>query len=273
MTTHTKPGLRPANPNFSSGPCAKRPGWSVEALKNCRARPFPPRQDRQDQARTGDRTDAGNSPGSSGLPHRHRAGVGHRRGRDGAVVAARRARRRHGRLGELWLRLGHRCGQAAEACRRAQDRGRLWPIARPGEDRLRSRCGLHLERHHVRRARAERRFHSCRPQGPDHLRRDFGRLRAEARFRKARCRHLLLAEGAGRRRRARHADPVASRRRAAGNLQAGLAAAENLPPDLRRQADRRHLQGRDHQHAVDAVRRGLSRRAATGRSRSAASMR
>ncbi|RWQ35022.1 MAG: phosphoserine transaminase, partial [Mesorhizobium sp.] len=34
MTTHTKPGLRPANPNFSSGPCAKRPGWSVEALIN-----------------------------------------------------------------------------------------------------------------------------------------------------------------------------------------------------------------------------------------------
>ncbi len=34
MTTPTKPGLRPANPNFSSGPCAKRPGWSVEALKN-----------------------------------------------------------------------------------------------------------------------------------------------------------------------------------------------------------------------------------------------
>ncbi|TKB24753.1 MAG: phosphoserine aminotransferase, partial [Mesorhizobium sp.] len=34
MTTHTKPGFRPANPNFSSGPCAKRPGWSVEALKS-----------------------------------------------------------------------------------------------------------------------------------------------------------------------------------------------------------------------------------------------
>lgn len=26
------PTVRPANPNFSSGPCAKRPGWTVEAL-------------------------------------------------------------------------------------------------------------------------------------------------------------------------------------------------------------------------------------------------
>ncbi len=31
--TISKPGLRPASPNFSSGPCAKRPGWSPEALK------------------------------------------------------------------------------------------------------------------------------------------------------------------------------------------------------------------------------------------------
>ncbi len=27
-----KPHLRPANPDFSSGPCAKRPGWSLKAL-------------------------------------------------------------------------------------------------------------------------------------------------------------------------------------------------------------------------------------------------
>jgi phosphoserine aminotransferase len=33
MTTISKPDVRPANPNFSSGPCAKRPGWSVEALR------------------------------------------------------------------------------------------------------------------------------------------------------------------------------------------------------------------------------------------------
>ena len=31
--TVAKPGQKPANINFSSGPCAKRPGWSLDALK------------------------------------------------------------------------------------------------------------------------------------------------------------------------------------------------------------------------------------------------
>jgi len=30
--TATMPGMRPVNPHFSSGPCAKRPGWSLQAL-------------------------------------------------------------------------------------------------------------------------------------------------------------------------------------------------------------------------------------------------
>ncbi len=33
MTT-ANPGMRPANPHFSSGPCAKRPGWTLQALKD-----------------------------------------------------------------------------------------------------------------------------------------------------------------------------------------------------------------------------------------------
>ncbi len=32
-TQRAKPAVRPANPNFSSGPCAKRPGWTVDALQ------------------------------------------------------------------------------------------------------------------------------------------------------------------------------------------------------------------------------------------------
>jgi phosphoserine aminotransferase len=33
MTTADKPAMRPARPEFSSGPCAKRPGWSPEILR------------------------------------------------------------------------------------------------------------------------------------------------------------------------------------------------------------------------------------------------
>jgi len=34
MSELQRPNVRPANPNFSSGPCAKRPGWSVQALSD-----------------------------------------------------------------------------------------------------------------------------------------------------------------------------------------------------------------------------------------------
>jgi phosphoserine aminotransferase len=33
MTTPSKPKVRPANPRFSSGPCTKHPGWSLDSLK------------------------------------------------------------------------------------------------------------------------------------------------------------------------------------------------------------------------------------------------
>src|ERR1700744_3377132 len=32
MAAATRPDIRPANPNFSSGPCAKRPGFTLNAL-------------------------------------------------------------------------------------------------------------------------------------------------------------------------------------------------------------------------------------------------
>src|SRR5438876_11390762 len=32
MLTIAKPGVRPLVPHFSSGPCAKRPGWNLQAL-------------------------------------------------------------------------------------------------------------------------------------------------------------------------------------------------------------------------------------------------
>ncbi|WP_346911641.1 phosphoserine transaminase [uncultured Roseibium sp.] len=32
--SNAKPDIRPANPNFSSGPCSKRPGWSLQSLSD-----------------------------------------------------------------------------------------------------------------------------------------------------------------------------------------------------------------------------------------------
>lgn len=32
MQVSARPSVRPSNPNFSSGPCSKRPGWTLEAL-------------------------------------------------------------------------------------------------------------------------------------------------------------------------------------------------------------------------------------------------
>ncbi len=34
MTSPLRPDVRPINPNFGSGPCSKRPGWSLAALEN-----------------------------------------------------------------------------------------------------------------------------------------------------------------------------------------------------------------------------------------------
>ena len=48
-----KPSLRPASPNFSSGPCRKRPGYDVSALQLDtlgRSHRAPPGKDRLRQA-------------------------------------------------------------------------------------------------------------------------------------------------------------------------------------------------------------------------------
>ena len=89
IATH-KPDLRPADPNFSSGPCAKRPGFTLHALKGA----FLGRSHRAEAAKgasgRGDRPLTRRARDARRLEARHRSGLRHGRVRDGAMVPARR---------------------------------------------------------------------------------------------------------------------------------------------------------------------------------------
>ena len=123
MTTPAAPGRSAGKPQFLLRSLRQAPRLVAGGAEGRRARPLAPRQDRQGQAQAGHRPHARSAAGAGRLPHRHRAGLRHRRRRDGAVVAARRARRRRAGLGKLRPRLGHRRGQAAQAQgRRARSR-------------------------------------------------------------------------------------------------------------------------------------------------------
>ena len=124
MTATERPATRPQNPFFSSGPCAKRPGWSLDNLKNATARPFAPLGCRQGQAEACHRQNPRTAQAAGRLSCRRRSGLGYRRGGDGALVAARPARCRHLGLGGLRQELGRRCRQAVEARRRPRHGGR-----------------------------------------------------------------------------------------------------------------------------------------------------
>ena len=163
----TTPAARPRAPFFSSGPCAKRPGWTLDHLKDRRPRPLAPCEARQGPPEARHRPHPRGSGSAGRLPHRHRAGVRYGRRRDGPVVAARRPRRRHAGLGKLRRELGHGRHQAAQAEGRARHQGAVRRTAGPLRGRYGDpRRGLHLERHHLGRAGAERRLDRRRSRGP-----------------------------------------------------------------------------------------------------------
>jgi phosphoserine aminotransferase len=93
MTELTPPARKPARPFFSSGPCAKPPGWSPEKLQT--ASLGRSHRSKLGKARLAYCIDLMRE--LLELPDRIR----HRRGGDGDVVAARRARRHSIGMGEL----------------------------------------------------------------------------------------------------------------------------------------------------------------------------
>ena len=88
-----KPTVRPARPEFSSGPCAKRPGWSAEAVA---ARALLGRSHRAAEPKAQLKEAIDRTARLLGVPEDYRVGIvpalRHRRLRDGDVVDARGAR-------------------------------------------------------------------------------------------------------------------------------------------------------------------------------------
>jgi phosphoserine aminotransferase len=164
MTTIPKPDVRPANPRFSSGPCAKRPGWTPEALLDAAL-------GRSHRAKIGKaklKLAIDLTREVLGVPDDYRIGIVPASD-TGAVEMA------------MWSMLGARGvdmvawesfgeGWVTDVVKQLKlddvrkiDRA-LWRAAGSFDHRFRPRRGLHLERHHLGRARAERRLDPGRPR-------------------------------------------------------------------------------------------------------------
>jgi phosphoserine aminotransferase len=175
----TKPAARPKSAHFSSGPCAKRPGWTPELLKN--ALVGRSHRSKEGKQRLIDAIELHREllevPGR--LQDRHRAGLRYRRRRDGAVVDAGRARRRHvlawESFGEGWVTDVVQAAEAEDVRTLKAAYGEIPDLKQVDFD---PRRRLHLERHHLGRAVPNGDWISDRPQRPDDLRRHLGGVRA-----------------------------------------------------------------------------------------------
>ena len=199
-----KPTQIPNNPCFSSGPCAKRPGWSLDALKDATL-------GRSHRAKIGKDKLAERHPAqqkdsrhSRCVPARHRSRLRHRRGRNGAVVAPRRTRRRRPGVGEFQQRLGRRLQKPAPVEGPSRLQGRLRQASRSSSGGLVARCRLRLEWNYLRRPDSKRLLDRRGPAWTYNLRRHVSRLCHGDAVGQARRGHMVLAKSAGRRRRARN---------------------------------------------------------------------
>ena len=220
-----KPALRPVRPQFSSGPCAKRPGWTPEILSDAALG----RSHRSAAGKARLAEVIRLSREILGIPAEYRLGIVPASD-TGAVEMA------------LWSLLGPRLVDVLAW----ESFGGDWASDIAKELKLQHRS-LTAPYGALPDLRAVDWSHdviftwngttsgvrvpngdwiAADRAGLVDLRCDLGRLRHGSAVAEARCRHLVLAEGAGRRSGARHDRPVAPRGGAADHTQAGLADAQ-----------------------------------------------
>ena len=265
MTTATKPAKRPGNICFSSGPCAKRPGWSLQALENA----FLGRSHRAKDGKARLKLAIDKTKALLGLPPGYLCAIVPASDTGAFEMAMWSMLGARGVEALAWESFGK--GWVTDVAKQLKlkdfkatkaEYGKLPDLAKVDFERdvLFTWNGTTSG---VRVPNGD--WIAANRAGLTFVDATSAVFAQADRLVEGRCADLLLAEGAGRRGRARHADPVAARGGAARELHAAVAAAEDLPPDQGRQADRRRVRGRDHQHAVHAVRGGLPRHARLGR--------
>ena len=230
MTT-TKPATRPAPPHFSSGPCAKRPGWTLQALDKA----FLGRSHRAKDGKARLKLAIDKTKAILGLPAGHVCAIVPASDTGAYEMAMWTMLGARGVEALAWESFGP--GWVTDIVKQLKlkdvkvttaEYGHLPDLSKVdfSRDILFTANGTTSG---VRVPNYD--WIPADPRGADLRRRHLGGVRAGSRLVEDRCRNLLLAEGAGRRGRARHAGSFTARHCPPQILHAGLAAAEDLPPD------------------------------------------
>ena len=261
IRTSAEPAVKPARPEFSSGPCAKRPGWSPAVYESAATG----RSHRSAIGKAKLKEAIETTRQVLNIPSDYKiavAGLGHGRHRDGHVVYVRGAARRHVPLGVV------RQGLAGDVTSQLKLDNVTEITAGYGElPDLSNEQGprrLHLQRHDVGRPRPELRLIADDRTGLTFNDATSAVFAMDIDWSKVDVttyswQKVMGGEGA-------HGMLILSPSRRTVRIVHALEPAppQDLPHDEEGQVGRGPVHGRDDQHALDGLRRGLPRRAPVG---------
>ena len=177
MTTATKPAKRPGNVLFSSGPCAKRPGWSLQALDKA----FLGRSHRAKEGKARLKLAIDKTKALLGLPAGYVCGIVPASDTGAFEMAMWSMLGARGVDALAWESFGK--GWVTDTAKQLKLKDLRVLEAEYGKlpdlesRRLRPRRAVHVERHHVGRARAQRRLDPGQARRAHLRRRHLGHLR------------------------------------------------------------------------------------------------